>query len=86
MPVDYTNCDYLSPDNKKNEKHANAWSDFQNGQIQYICNQVMIKGNGQYQQFHRTINKIWLEEISILLPTLEQTIRNKKGILGFILK
>ena len=51
----YNKCDYLSPDNEIIKKHANLCSDFQNGQVQYICNKIMIiarRLDVQYQQYN----------------------------------
>ena len=52
-----------------NMKDANSWSEFWNGQMQYICNQDMIiarRLGSQYQQYINTIHKIVLEEILLL--------------------
>ena len=46
-----------------------------NGQVQYICNKIMFiarKLNSQLQKYSKTIHKIFLEEIPLLLPTLEE--------------
>ena len=39
MPVDYKNCDYLSPDS--NTKYGYFQGDVKNGQAHYMCNKVM---------------------------------------------
>ena len=60
IPADHNNSDYLYPDNEINKKHAKLWSDFQNGQVQYICNKVMIiarRLDVQYQQYNKPFVK-----------------------------
>ena len=42
--------------------------------------------DAQYQQYNKSVHIIFLEEIPILLPKLDQTTRGKGGILGFIFK
>ena len=42
--------------------------------------------DAQYQQYNKTIHKIFLEEIPLLLPKLFQTTRCKRGILGIVSK
>ena len=89
MAIDYNNCNYVSTDFEANKKHANLWWDFWHGQIWYICNKMMIiarRSDAQDHHFSKTIHKIFLEEICILLPKLDQTTRSKRGILEFIFK
>ena len=83
MPVDYYNCDHLSPHNIT--KYGHMWRDIRNGQVQYVCNNGMFvarKLDAQFQQYNRTIHKTPLEEIPLLLSKFEEPKRCKRGILG----
>ena len=71
MPIDCNNCDYLSPHN--NTKYGQPLGDVHKSQVQYICNLVMFLAwmDAQYQHYNETIDKIFMEEIPLLLPKFE---------------
>ena len=86
MLINYNNCNYLSPDNEA-VKSMLIYGQIFGIVIQYICNKIMIiarRFDTQYQKYNKTIHKIFLEELPILLLKLDQTTRSKIGILVFV--
>ena len=87
MLVDYNDSDYLSLHN--GTKYCHMFGDVWNGQVHCICNKLMLlarKLDAQFQQCYKTNQQIFLEEIPLLLPRLEEPKRCKRGIIGIMFK
>ena len=86
MPVACKNCDYLSPHNST--KYAQLWQDVDNGQERYTYNKgILLARNlgGQYQQYNKTIYKLFLEGILLFCQNL-RILKNARGIIKLLFK